>query len=72
MLSDTPLTPGPQRAGAAHDQVDLDAGLRGRVQRLDHGLLDQRIHLGDDARRLALLGVARLAPDRVEQMAMHA
>ena len=47
----------PQRAGAAHDQVDLHAGLRRRVQRADHVLLDQRVHLRDDARRLAFARV---------------
>ena len=35
-VSDSPGTPGPQAADAADDEVDLDAGLRRRVERVDH------------------------------------
>ena len=35
MRSDTPGDAGPQRAHAAHDEVDGDAGLARRVERLD-------------------------------------
>ncbi len=51
---------GTQRADAADDQVDLDAGLSGRVERFDDALLEQRIHLGDDARRPPGRGVLLL------------
>ena len=47
------------------------AGLRRRVERRDHAFLEQRVHLGDDARRLAVARVLRLAPDRVEQPRVH-
>jgi hypothetical protein len=40
---------GTQRADAAHDQVDLDAGLAGFIQGLDDLGFEQRVHLGDDA-----------------------
>ena len=35
-----PGTPGPQRADAAHDQVDVDPGLAGPVERVDDLLVD--------------------------------
>ena len=53
----------PQRAGAAHDQVDPHAGLRRAVQGPDDLRLDQRVHLGDDARRSALRRASRLLVD---------
>ena len=56
----------PQRAGAAHDQVDLDARLRSDVQRADDLRLVERVHLGDDARGLAGACVARLAIDALQ------
>jgi hypothetical protein len=63
MFSDRPLTPGPQGADAAHDQVDGDAGLRGLVERLDDLRLEQRVHLGDDAHALAGAGVGGFGAD---------
>src|SRR5579883_544992 len=41
----------PQRAHAADDEVDLHPGAGGAVERLDRLLLDQRIHLRNDACR---------------------
>ena len=38
-----------QRAGAARDQVDLDAALAGPYQGLDQAVVGQRVHLHDDA-----------------------
>ena len=32
MFSDRPSTPGPQAADAAHDQIDVDAGLARLVE----------------------------------------
>ena len=46
-----------QTADTAHDQIDLDTGLRGAVQRRDDLGIDQRIHLGDDAPTASGLGV---------------
>ena len=52
-----------QRAGAAHDQLDLDPGLRCSVQRGDDLGFEQRVHLGDDAPALAGPGPRRLRVD---------
>ena len=60
MFSDRPGTPGAQRADAAHDEVDLDAGLRRLVERGDRLRFEQRVHLGDDRRLLAGRGRLRL------------
>ena len=49
-----------QAADAAHDEVDLDAGLRRAIERVDHLGVDERVHLADDARRPA--GRARAPP----------
>ena len=68
MLSDKPLTPGRQRAGAAHDQVDLDTRLRGVVQRIDRGLVGQCVHLRDHARWLAAPGELHLVGQRAQQI----
>ena len=51
MFSRQPGHAGPQRADAAHDQVDLHAGLRRPVERVDELLVDQRVHLDPDAGR---------------------
>src|SRR5215208_2638376 len=40
--------PGPQRADAADVEVDLDAGLRGAVERPDAGRVEQGVHLHPD------------------------
>ena len=37
-----------QAADAAHDEIDLHAGLRGLVQRLDHRPVDEAVHLQHD------------------------
>ena len=50
------LDAGAQDAEAADDEVDLDAGLRGLIERLDDAGLEQRIHLGDDVRGAAGAG----------------
>ena len=56
-----------ERAGAADDAVDLDAGVRRAVERLDDGHVDDRVELQDDPRRPAGRGVAHLAVDEVEE-----
>ena len=48
---------------AADDEVDFDAGLRGLIERLDDDGLEQGIHLGDDVRGAAGLGVLLFAAD---------
>ena len=57
----------PQAADAADDQVDPHAGLRGAVEHLDDLGVDQRVDLGDDPRRPALLGVGPLALDQGDE-----
>src|SRR6266853_3919517 len=47
-----PRDSGPQRAYAAHDQVDFHPGLRRPVKRLDHPGFDQGVHFCDDVRAL--------------------
>ena len=59
--------PGLDRAGAADDQVDVDAGVRRPVERLDDRHVDDRVELEDDPRRPAGRGVADLAIDQVEE-----
>ena len=61
----------PQRARAAHDEVDLHPGLRRRLQRADHALLDQRVHLRLDARGPAFLRMLRLAADHLDDAPVH-
>ena len=53
MFSETPSTPGPQGADPADVELDLDAGLGGPVERLDHPRVEQRVHLHPDPRRAA-------------------
>ncbi len=45
-----------QHAGATHNQVNLGALLASEHQRMDQGLVGQRIHLGHNAGRLAARG----------------
>ncbi len=47
-----------QAADAADRELDLHAGLRGHVERVDHVHVDEGVHLGDD---LALAAGARVA-----------
>ena len=67
MFSDRPGTPGPQAADAADDQVDLHAGLAGRVEPVDHCRIDQRVQLGPDRRRPARAGVGDLGVDQLDE-----
>ena len=57
---------GPQAADAAHDEVDLDAGRAGVVERVDDLRIDERVQLHPDAAGPARLGVADLARDQLE------
>ena len=71
MRSVSPFTPGRSDRHPAHDQVDLHAGLRRLIERLDHRRLQQRIHLGDDARRPSRLRMLRLAPNQTQETLRH-
>src|SRR5947209_6885681 len=51
---------GSQAANAAHHQIDLDAGARGGVERVDYLRVDQRVHLHPDRRRPPRLGMGNL------------
>src|SRR6188472_2331050 len=44
------LHAGPQRADAAHDEIDRDPGLRRLVQRVDDLLVDEAVELPGDPR----------------------
>ena len=57
-----PRHAGPQAADAAHDQVDLGARARRRVERVDRGGIGEAVHLRDDAPARP-----RLALDPIEQ-----
>src|SRR6202040_1924219 len=46
--------PRPQRAYAAHEQIDVHSCLRSAVERLDNIFVDQGVDLDDDARRTTL------------------
>ena len=59
--------PGLDRARAAHDEVDVDAGARRAVERLDDRDVDDRVELEHDPRRASGRGVADLALDEVEE-----
>ena len=67
MRSLTPGDPGTQTADAAHDQVDLDAGLRCAIERVDHLGVDERVHLADDSRLAAGARVLGLARDQLDE-----
>ena len=58
---------GAQRAHAADDEVDLDAGLGGGVEGFDGGAVEQAVHLGDDGGGPAGAGVLGLAGDELEE-----
>ena len=53
----------PQAADAAHDEVDLHAGLARLVERIDDLRVDERVHLHPDGGLAAGLGVADLVAD---------
>ena len=52
-----------QGANAAHDEINLNPSLRGAIQSLHHILVEQGIHLGNDAPGAALAGVLGFAID---------
>ena len=65
--------PGPQRADAAHPDVDLHAGLRGAVERVDERLVDDGVDLACDAPGPGLAGllVLDLGLDQLDQAGAH-
>ena len=54
----------PQAANAAHDEIDLDAGLARLVERIDDLRIDEGVHLHPDGGLAAGLGVADLVAMR--------
>ncbi len=62
---------GPQHAEAAHDQVDLDARLRGRQERLADAAVLQLVQLGDDSGGPPGPEVGDLPVDQREEPVAH-
>ena len=60
---------GTKSAHAANDQVDLDAGFGGGVERLDQRPVEQGIHFGHDGRGPAGAGVLGFAHDQLHEVA---
>src|SRR4030088_299719 len=52
--------PRPQRADAAHEQIDVHSCLRSAVERLDNVVVDQGVDLDNHARRTPLAGMLGL------------
>ena len=65
------LDAGAEDGESADDEVDFDAGLRGLIKSLNDGGLEQGVHLGDDVRGAAGLGVFLLAADEAEEALGH-
>ena len=59
-----PANPRTQRTHAAHIEVNLDAFLGSPIQSLDHVLVQEGIHFGDDTRRTPSSRVIRFALDK--------
>src|SRR5271165_3866946 len=54
---------GPQATNAADDEIDIDAGARSTIQRLNDGGFGKRVEFGDDASRPACARMRGLAID---------
>src|SRR5437879_1778103 len=61
-----PLDAGPQRANAAHDEIDLDTRLRSLVKGIDQLWIGEAVHLGDYSCRASMPGMLGLATDQFE------
>ena len=66
IFSESPSTPWPQAANAAHHQFDRHAGARRAIQRVDDVGIDQRIHFHPDRCRTAGFGVGDLLVDVID------
>src|SRR5271157_6093150 len=55
---------GTQGTDAANQEIDLDAGLGSTIEGLNHFLIDQGVHLGNDASGAAFAGVLGFAFDK--------
>jgi hypothetical protein len=62
----------PETADSTHLEIDLNAGLRGLVQRSDAGLVDKRVHLESDPARAVPLVTADLTLDSGDHGPPHA
>src|SRR6266536_3210369 len=60
-----------ETADAAHDEIDLDAGLRRAIERVDDFGVDEGVHLPDDAGRPARLGVFGFSRDQLDEPCAH-
>ena len=60
-----------EAADAAGHDVDWHPRLAGLVERLDHAVVDQRVELGEDPRRLPRLGPAGLLLDQLDRAAVQ-
>ncbi len=63
------IHPRNQGAHSAHDDVDRHTRLAGAVEGVDDGLVDERVDLDADARRMSGAGVLGLGADELEQPA---
>ena len=66
IVSERPATSGPQRADAAHEELDAHSRLRRAVERAHHFGVGEAVHLDADPGRLARARMARLALDQLE------
>ena len=60
-----------QRTEPAHDEIHLDPSLGRPVENTDRLRIDQRVHLGNQPRRTARLGIGDLALDVPMQGALQ-
>ena len=67
MLSLSPGTPGPQAQMPRTFSRICTPALRRGVERADDVLVDERVHLGEDLRRLARFGAPALALDQLHE-----
>src|SRR5690606_30372700 len=61
----------PQAADSTDDEVDLNAGLAGPIERIDDARIDQRVHLHPDLGRPAGPGMLDLGVDPPHDLLAH-
>ena len=71
MVSLSPGIPWAQTADAAHLEVDFHAGLCGRIERLDTGFVDQRVHLERQVAVTVLALTLGLAGNTHQELLAH-
>ena len=70
-MSSLPRDAGPERAGRAREDLDLDARVGGRVELVDDLLVGEMVDLDPDPRLLAGRGGVRARADVLDQAAPH-